>query len=395
MYKRYFIIILLFAANQLAYGQWKLHTTTSYGKLWAAHFLNSNNGWAVGENGTILHYNGVSWTKVSSPTNTFLTTVAFLDSLNGWAAGDSGIILYYNGVSWQKQEIVTNSTIWDISVLSKNFGYALSAFGEVFKYDGISWANLDTNFKKSFYSLYIVDENNIWISGSVGQIYKQSVNGWIDYRFPYGNYRSIFCTDTSTCWAVGDFMPSEKGIISKYENGAWHYNSDTLEKPLRSVYFVNDHLGWAAGYKAAIYKYNGLCWTKQKVEYDQQQLIEAICFTNEHLGWAFCTNGDILYTTNGGDSLSSLKNDEPDYLIEINPNPFINSVTISYNLHGSAPFICTIKNMEGKEVRLISDKSASPGHHEMIVNLEDLPPGLYTCIFTLSNKIITKKMIKL
>src|SRR5258705_12876346 len=56
--------------------------------------------WAVGNNGTILHYNGTSWSSVSSGTSEFLFGIWGTSTSDVWAVGDNGTILHYNGASW-------------------------------------------------------------------------------------------------------------------------------------------------------------------------------------------------------------------------------------------------------------------------------------------------------
>jgi hypothetical protein len=61
----------------------------------------------VGTSGLIFHsYDGVNWIKQNSGTTNTLYSVYFIDSLNGWAVGDGGIILHtvnggFDGVSNQ------------------------------------------------------------------------------------------------------------------------------------------------------------------------------------------------------------------------------------------------------------------------------------------------------
>src|SRR5438552_16184979 len=63
--------------------------------------------WAVGVNGTILHYNGTSWSSVSSGTVQNLNSVWGTSASDVWAVGDGGTLLHYNGISWSS---VTSGT---------------------------------------------------------------------------------------------------------------------------------------------------------------------------------------------------------------------------------------------------------------------------------------------
>lgn len=73
------------------------------------HFLNANNGWAVGDNGTdtratIIHWDGTQWTRVSAPVGR-LTSVYMVSANDGWAVGQVApgglsLIIHWDGLTW-------------------------------------------------------------------------------------------------------------------------------------------------------------------------------------------------------------------------------------------------------------------------------------------------------
>ena len=58
--------------------------------------------WAVGDRGTILHYDGKSWRSVASGTTHNLHGVYCLGQHDAWAVGDEGTALRYDGEHWNK-----------------------------------------------------------------------------------------------------------------------------------------------------------------------------------------------------------------------------------------------------------------------------------------------------
>jgi hypothetical protein len=76
-------------------------------------------GWAVGAEGTILHYFEGKWETVSSPTSESLYSVATVSTSDeGWAVGASGTILHYSGGQWQMAASPTSNTHWDVMAVS-------------------------------------------------------------------------------------------------------------------------------------------------------------------------------------------------------------------------------------------------------------------------------------
>ena len=61
----------------------------------------ANDVWAVGLAGTILHYDGTSWSPVSSPTAETLWSVWGSAPDDVWAAGGNGTLLRWNGEAWR------------------------------------------------------------------------------------------------------------------------------------------------------------------------------------------------------------------------------------------------------------------------------------------------------
>ncbi len=61
--------------------------------LWSAWGTSASDVWAVGWNGTILHYNGTSWSSVSSGTLPMdLYGVWGASASDVWAVGSGGIL---------------------------------------------------------------------------------------------------------------------------------------------------------------------------------------------------------------------------------------------------------------------------------------------------------------
>ena len=69
--------------------------------LWSIAILAEDDVWAVGEAGTIVHYDGTAWHNVASPSDAGLHKVIMINAEEGWAWGDSGTLLHYAGHRWQ------------------------------------------------------------------------------------------------------------------------------------------------------------------------------------------------------------------------------------------------------------------------------------------------------
>ena len=59
-----------------------------------------DNIFAVGDNAVILHYDGKSWSPMSSPRDDYFTKVRGLGPDRVYAVGDNGAVIRYDGKQW-------------------------------------------------------------------------------------------------------------------------------------------------------------------------------------------------------------------------------------------------------------------------------------------------------
>jgi hypothetical protein len=72
---------------------WSVFTTISgHHEFFGIKMISASDGWAVGD--IIAHWDGTSWTQVAGPYNSYLWSVDF-KGLSGWAVGYDGSILHY------------------------------------------------------------------------------------------------------------------------------------------------------------------------------------------------------------------------------------------------------------------------------------------------------------
>jgi hypothetical protein len=77
-----------------------MHARATRLALWSVFIVGPDDGWAVGEAGTILRWNGTDWSSWASPTTEDLYKVFMVSSGDGWAVGRSGTIIRWNGSGW-------------------------------------------------------------------------------------------------------------------------------------------------------------------------------------------------------------------------------------------------------------------------------------------------------
>ncbi len=117
--------------DKLGPVKWTLETSVTPSGLTGIWGADANNIWAVGLNGTIIHWNGTTWRLQTSGTNERLDSVWGSDARNIWAVGGNGTILKWDGTTWSAQVSGTSSGLWSVwGTDSKNI-WAVGAAGTI------------------------------------------------------------------------------------------------------------------------------------------------------------------------------------------------------------------------------------------------------------------------
>jgi len=116
---------------------WSMQTSPTTSLLNDVYFVNANEGWAVGDDGTIITTadGGTTWSLQTSSVTNQLTSVHFTNNLEGIAVGKSGIILKTKdgGTTWYTQMSNTTENLNDIHFLDPNIGLAIGANRTILK----------------------------------------------------------------------------------------------------------------------------------------------------------------------------------------------------------------------------------------------------------------------
>ncbi len=103
----------------------------SFATLKSICFINSSNGWAVGSPSTILHYNGLTWTKsIVNERFSSLNDVYFSDENDGISVGYNGTVLCYKDDKWTKEKTPTSMNL-NGALIRDNYYYAVGDSGTI------------------------------------------------------------------------------------------------------------------------------------------------------------------------------------------------------------------------------------------------------------------------
>ncbi len=223
---------------------WNIFASPTTRDLYDVSMTTSTEGFAVGSNGTIIEWNGTSWNAVSSPTSRGLNGVHLLDSNDGWAVGDQGTILEWDGISWEKVTAPSTRDYEDVFMVATDDVWAVGASGEIAHYDGISWSSVLSPVTQRLHGVSFIDANDGQAVGAGGNIIAWDGASWSSISSPVsGVLYDIDIRLGTIGWAVG-----ANGEIIQWTGSEWiDVSALPSEKDLNALYVVTTSDGWAVG----------------------------------------------------------------------------------------------------------------------------------------------------
>ncbi len=284
------------------------------GLLLGVDFISKTLGWAVGENGTILHTRngGVKWNAQSHPTH-LLYDVCLTMQNHAYVVGDRGAIMQSvdDGANWKAQDSRTAECFSATHFVSHEEGWAAAETGVILHtiHSGEIWLPQESNTQQDLLAIFFVDKDYGWAAGSAGEIV-HTINGgmtWTPQKSGVSvNLFDIHFTSKSQGWVVGLF-----GTLLFTLDGGENWYESSLSQQLskkdkginiwfKAVHFVSPRIGWVVGGDGYIFNTvdGGKTWSQQKSH--TQLFLYDVFFINKDKGWVVGKNGLVLHTSDGG-----------------------------------------------------------------------------------------------
>jgi photosystem II stability/assembly factor-like uncharacterized protein len=309
--------------------------------LW---FVDDQEGWAVGDDGLILHTidGGQTWERQMSGTQANLRQVQFVSPFVGFAVGEEawpelplsvGVVLGTRdgGANWRILSERTMPGLYQVHFFDERRGVVAGDTCDAFpagvwetEDGGQSWRAVAGTRQPGWYATAWLRPDFGILAGRQGKLALLSrprsgsaLAQWqpIFYQarsdnLPGSSFSSgssaihSVCWTGRTGWACGD-----RGLllVCRDPHGRdWQPLTLPIEEPLRemwdfhAIHFVGD-FGWVAGRPGSVILHTwdgGKTWQVQRTP--QSLPIYALHFVNENCGWAAGAGGTILHTRDGG-----------------------------------------------------------------------------------------------
>ena len=260
-----------------------------------------DNIWAVGESGTILHWNGSSWSPDNSTTTIDLTAISGSAADDIWAMGWN-LLLHYDGSSWSASPLPnTDDYLWDVwasagqtFVAGHNGATSYSRDPVVSHFDG-AWARWEHSSSNGYFtSVGGSSTSDVWALGWNALAHFDG-NDWTTFSKPssFGLvfFQGLFGVAPGNAWLVG----SDNGdcVIIHYDGQSWSRVSCPLTSSLSRVHGTGAGDLWAVGVGGGIIHYDGKGWSQSGAGVTTEGL-NSVWAASASEVWAVGDSGTIL-----------------------------------------------------------------------------------------------------
>ena len=282
-------------------------------------------GWAVGGSGVIVHWDGVAWSLVASPTHgEILWSVSMVSATDGWAVGGvywgtlgNGTMLHWDGSDWWPVTSPTTDHLFAVSMTADNTGWAVGQkyhelpplceggyefdwwSSSLLRWDGTTWSQVADFRDSRLFHVAMVSAEEGWVSGEDFAIRHWTGNGWNPTTpgVPRGwGLNDVAMGSAVDGWAVGgngDYGYSDSRMV-RWDGMTWTQIDSPVGQGLNAVDLVSPDDGWAVGRQGVILHWDGQTWAQVTSPVTTTVLADVDMVSSVY-GWAVGRNGVILH----------------------------------------------------------------------------------------------------
>lgn len=233
-------------------------TTEDLSGVWGS---GGSNVFAVGNVGTILHYDGHAWSPMSSGTTLWLVAVWGSSGSDVFAVGWAGTVLHYDGSTWSAMSSGASKYVYLLAVWGSSGSdvIAVGDYGTIVHYDGSSWSTMASGTTADLFGVWGASGSDVFASGRKGTILRRNGSTWV----PMSTGVSLDLGASGASWgtSASNVFVTYGNIILHYDGSSW---SQMVTGSVLGFYGLWGSSGsdvFAVGNEGAIFHYDGATWS--------------------------------------------------------------------------------------------------------------------------------------
>ncbi|MBW2702694.1 MAG: hypothetical protein JRF33_17885, partial [Deltaproteobacteria bacterium] len=210
--------------------------------------------WAVGSDGLILHQTQPSgpWAVVPSGTTQLLAAVWRTAEDDVWSVGYGGVILHWDGEIWSAIDSGTTVYLRGIWGLAPDDVWVVGNNGTVLRWDGVAWQVIPDVPDRHLPSVWGSDSENVWVCGTDGLILNWDGTSWLEVPSGTENHiTSIWGLAPDDIWATARYEPP-----LHWAGSAWSFASSERSAGISAIAGTSAEHLWAVGWDGLILRWD-------------------------------------------------------------------------------------------------------------------------------------------
>lgn len=250
-----------------------------------------NDVWLVGENGLVYHYRADEDDELFIPCDWTLFAVDMRSPINGFACGEMGTVLYYNGYLWEIQPTGFWGNLYDIIMFSWDDAWAVGEGGTIMHYDGESWKEVPSGTTESLRCVHGLSGDDVWICGTGGIILHWD-GGTVSELEPGSHHTSYTINSIKQVEPGNFYVCGEHGFLAEYNHGVWTDIPTDTYLGLNSI-DINGDLGFVVGNEGRILSFDS---ESAELNYivSEGHMLNSVVVTSPNEAWACGNYGKFL-----------------------------------------------------------------------------------------------------
>jgi uncharacterized protein YjdB len=275
-------------------ASWSRVTVPSAEGLYGVHGLSANDLVVVGGQGTVLRFNGITWTTinaggflgsfyavtgsaanngrrvlvgdggvaqldgsavtlVTTPYAPRLYSVSMDAGGDVYAGGQRGAVLR-SGTPWTTLNLVPD--LLDVWTTSATNAFAVGEFGFIYRWNGTAWARQTTPTTATLNTVWAASATDAFAGGDNGTMLRFNGTGWTPMTLPTSS--SVYALWGSSASNV--FAATVEGEVLRFNGTSWS-TSTTTTSGLWAVYGISPTDVLVSGENGLFLRFNGTTWT--------------------------------------------------------------------------------------------------------------------------------------
>ncbi|HET9990197.1 MAG TPA: protein kinase [Kofleriaceae bacterium] len=247
--------------------------------------------WLVRKHGGFLHLVGNTWTRVEQGTTNELFAMHAFASDDAWAVGAGGAVVHWDGHAWRQigpdRPWRSAHGLWarsprDVWTVGKDE----RGHGRARHFDGREWIDLPVPDDVPELTSVTGDRDEVVAVGVRGTVVRWHEGSLAVERAGAANLTSVWLDAPGRAWAVGD-----DGAIMRFSDREWRAVSGG-SGALLGVWGAKPGEAWAVGARG-LFHLQGETWTH--VESGTTEMLGAVWGTASDNVWAVGAHGTIVH----------------------------------------------------------------------------------------------------